>query len=64
MKVKIVKNPVGRYNLSYEIGEVVNLPDSQAKEMIEDGYAEASSQPLGHVTNVKYISDFDKAEKR
>lgn len=39
MIVKFIKNPVGKYNLSYEVGEVVSLPDAQAKELIEDGYA-------------------------
>ncbi len=39
MRVKLIKNPVGKYNLSYEIGEEINLPDAQAMDMIEDGYA-------------------------
>jgi hypothetical protein len=39
MKVRIVKNPSGRFNLAYDIGEEINLPDSKAMDMIEDGYA-------------------------
>ena len=40
MKVRIVKNPVGLYNLSYEVGEEIILPDLQAQELIESGHAE------------------------
>jgi len=39
MLIKFVKNPAGKYSLSYEVGEEINLPDSQAMELIEDGYA-------------------------
>jgi hypothetical protein len=39
MKIRIVKNPVGLYNLSYEIGEEIILPDLQAQELIESGHA-------------------------
>lgn len=39
MKVKFIKDPVGKYSLCYEIGQEVTLPDSQALDMIEDGYA-------------------------
>lgn len=39
MRVKLIKDPVGKYNLSYEIGQEINLPDAQAMDMIEDGYA-------------------------
>jgi hypothetical protein len=37
--VRFIKDPTGKYNLCYEIGEEINLPDAQAKELIEDGYA-------------------------
>lgn len=39
MTVQITKNPAGRYNLAYEVGEIVTLPDSQGLDMIADGYA-------------------------
>ncbi len=39
MVVRFIKNPVGKYNLSYEVGEEINLPDSQALDLIEDKYA-------------------------
>jgi hypothetical protein len=39
MRIRFVKDPTGKYNLCYEIGEEINLPDSQAMDMIEDGYA-------------------------
>ena len=39
MTVQFIKNPTGRYNLSYEVGEVVTVPDQQGMDMIADGYA-------------------------
>lgn len=39
MTIQFTKNPTGRYNLSYEVGEVVTLPDSQAMDIVTDGYA-------------------------
>lgn len=39
MKVKFIKDPVGKYSLCYEVGQEINLPDSQAMDLIEDGYA-------------------------
>lgn len=46
MRVKILKDPIGLYNLVYEIGQVVDLPDSQAGELIETGHAEKTKEPL------------------
>lgn len=40
MVIRIIKNPVGLYNLSYEVGEEITLPDLQAAELIETGHAE------------------------
>lgn len=51
MRVKILKNPVGLYNLSLEIGEVVDLPEDKANEMIETGHAEKTNKPIGHDHN-------------
>lgn len=48
MRIKFLKDACGRYNLCYEIGEVVDLPDQQAKDLIEDGYAEKTSESVGH----------------
>lgn len=48
MRVKFIQCPTGRYNLSYEVGEVVNLPDQQAKDCIEDGYAVETKEAVGH----------------
>lgn len=39
MTIQFVKDPCGRYNLAYEIGEVITVPDSQGMDMIADGYA-------------------------
>lgn len=39
MRVRFIKNPTGKYNLSYEVGEEINLPDPQAMDLITDGYA-------------------------
>lgn len=39
MTIQFTKNPVGRYNLSYDVGEVVTLPDAQAMDIVSDGYA-------------------------
>lgn len=40
MTVRILKDPVGMYRLCYEVGEVIDLPDAQARELIETGHAE------------------------
>ena len=40
MKVRILKNPVGLYNLAYDPGDEIHLPDIQARELIETGHAE------------------------
>lgn len=51
MRVRIIRNPAGRFRLAYEVGEVVDLPDAQAKELVhfegEGGpYAVATKEPL------------------
>ena len=48
MKVKIIKDPTGKYGLSYEVGEVVNLPDQQANDLIEDSFAVKTNEPVRH----------------
>lgn len=42
MKVTFKKNPVGQFNLSYEINETVNVPKALAEKLIEAGVAVAS----------------------
>ncbi len=51
MVIRIIKNPVGLYNLSYEVGEEINLPDSQATELIETGHA----VPVGAETGMSKV---------
>lgn len=41
MKVKFLINPTGKWNLSYNAGEVVELEQKQAELLIEVGDAEA-----------------------
>jgi len=48
MRIKILKNPVGLYNLALEIGEVVDLPAAKAEELIETGHAEKTIEAVGH----------------
>ena len=52
MRIKFLKDPCGIYRLSYEVGEVVDLPDPQAKELIETGHAEKTKEPVGHFRSV------------
>lgn len=40
MKVKFLTNPTGKWNLSYNVGEVVELEKKQAELLIEAGDAE------------------------
>ena len=40
IKVKIVLSPTGKFSLGYSPGEVATLPELQATELIEAGYAE------------------------
>ncbi len=39
MRIRFIKNPVGLYNLAYDPGDEVDLPDQQARELIETGHA-------------------------
>lgn len=39
MKVKFLINPTGKWNLSYNVGEVVELEQKQAELLIEAGDA-------------------------
>lgn len=58
MKVRITRPDLaGRFNLCYEVGEEINLPDAQAKELIEDGYA----IPVGKVEDASSKAKRQKA---
>ncbi len=39
MTIRFIKCPTGKYNLCYDVGEEITLPDSQAMDIIADGYA-------------------------
>jgi len=39
-KVKFKKSPTGAYNLAYSAGDEATLSAQQAKEVVEDDYAE------------------------
>ena len=39
MKIKFLINPTGKWNLSYNVGEVVELEQKQAELLIEAGDA-------------------------
>lgn len=41
MKVRFLINPTGKWNLSYNAGEIVELEKKQAELLIEAGDAEA-----------------------
>lgn len=64
MVIKFKKNPVGMFQLSYEIGEVIDFPDSQAIELIESGYADKSIEKPTNSHTVNHKSEFSKSEKR
>ena len=40
-KVRLIKRATGKFNLSYKIGEVFQIEEKQATELIGAGYAEA-----------------------
>lgn len=39
MRIRFIKDPCGMYNLAYGPGEETDLPDAQAREIIETGHA-------------------------
>lgn len=40
IKIKFLLSPTGKFSLGYNPGEEVSLPELQATELIEAGYAE------------------------
>jgi hypothetical protein len=41
MKVKFLINPTGKFNLSYNVGEIVDLDSKQGELLLEAGAVEA-----------------------
>ena len=48
MEIKFIKSPTGAFNLAYFPGETADMPDHQAQELIESGYAEQVHPVLPH----------------
>lgn len=46
MKVKILIDPTGPYNLSLGVGEVWDLADDLASKLIESKHAEKTKEPV------------------
>lgn len=46
MKIEFVKNPTGAFGLSYGPGDVVEMKDDFARELIELGYAIQANKPF------------------
>lgn len=40
IKIKFLLSPTGKFNLAYNVNEIASLPELQATELIEAGYAE------------------------
>ena len=57
MKVKFLTNPTGKWNLSYNVGEVVELETKQAELLIEAGDAVAVEE-----TNPKKVKPINPVE--
>lgn len=45
MKVKFLINPTGKWNLSYNVGEIVELEKKQAELLLEAGDVEIVDEP-------------------
>ena len=52
MKVKFIKFPIA-FNLSYNIGDVAELDDKQAKLLVEEGYCEEIKKAPAKKTTAK-----------
>ncbi len=53
MTVKFIKDPVGKYSLCYEVGQEIELSDSQAMDLIEDGYAVPVPEKIENASDKK-----------
>ena len=40
MKIKLIKSAVGAYKLAYVAGEEIEVSDSLAEDMVQNGFAE------------------------
>lgn len=57
MKIKFTQNPTGKYNLSYSSGEVANIPDEQAKLLVQEGYATPFIEGETETTSVDTVAE-------
>ncbi len=64
MKVRFIKDPCGLYNLCYEVGEEINLPDAQGLEVIETGHAEPVEIHIEEVETAVSMVKKEKAVRR
>lgn len=46
MKVQFTKSPTGKYLLGYSVGDITEIDNDVAEEMIESGFAIAVEQDL------------------
>jgi hypothetical protein len=52
-KIRFIKSPTGVYNLAYCVGEVAEMKELQAKELIDAGFAELVEEPQAPATKPK-----------
>jgi len=52
MKVKFIKFPI-TFNLSYNVGDVAEIDDKQAKLLLEEGYCEEIKKAPAKKTTAK-----------
>lgn len=70
--VKFTESPTGRFNLGYNVGDIVPLEDKQAAEVVEAGYgyyvdaetAAKSSVPAAKKSQKAIDKQAADAEKR
>lgn len=43
-EVEFLVSPTGKFNLSYEVGDIAFFPTEQANELIESGFAKSTSE--------------------
>ncbi len=62
MRVRFLKNPVGKYNLVYEVGETASLSDSLANDLIEDKHAEKVEDEVNELTSSteEHVKELEK----
>ena len=45
MRIQFIKSPTGAFGLGYNEGDIKDLPDVQAMEIVESGFAIIVQQP-------------------